>query len=360
MSVGEFVSEARHRFQGELLPFLAEEVGPLGKTHRRFVAVPDLAPVERHVRHHHRGVGHPPADRDALARASVARAVWDLPTTAAPVDRRGYDPTPRRLCGRSSRVRGPQRVDVLPGLRVVRRDPASRADARGACQGRLRGLARRAHIPRDSTAITGRERPVPKPGPERTPKRRRGRPRRGEEAVRQPTRLERQLKGGMSTAEMVGELPKARDVGTKRNAKGYRESWHGYKMHIDAADGDIPVSRVLTSASLHDSQAAIPLARMTAERVDHRYGLMDAVCDSREIGAHARMAGEALARRGAGQLRPEGLLRGTAQPGMRGRHPEAGHGRRNRDNCARGSEGYPMSKSQDGRRFSGGGWIRSP
>ena len=99
MSLGEFVSEAWHRFQGELFPFLAEEVGPLGKTHRRFVAVPGLAPVEGHVRHHHRGVGHPPADRDALARASVARAVWDLPTTAAPVDRLGYDPTLRRLCG---------------------------------------------------------------------------------------------------------------------------------------------------------------------------------------------------------------------------------------------------------------------
>ena len=95
----------------------------------------------------------------------------------------------------------------------------------------------------------------------------------------------------MSTEGMVGELPKACDVGAKRNAKGYWESWRGYRLHIDAADGDVPVSRVLTSASLHDSQAAIPLARMTAERVDHRYGLMDAVCDSREIGAHARMAG---------------------------------------------------------------------
>ena len=95
----------------------------------------------------------------------------------------------------------------------------------------------------------------------------------------------------MSTERMVAELPKARDVGAKRNAKGYRESWRGYKLHIDAADGDVPVSCILTSASPHDSQAAIPLARMTAERVDHRHGLMDAVCDSREIGAHARMAG---------------------------------------------------------------------
>ena len=137
MSVGEFVSDAWHRIQGELFPFLAEEVGPLGEIHRRFVAVPGLAPVGRHLHYGHRGVGHPPADRNAPARALPARAVWDLPTTAAPVDRLRYDPTPRRLCGRSPRVGGAERVHVLTRLRVVRGDPAARARARGAGQGRL-------------------------------------------------------------------------------------------------------------------------------------------------------------------------------------------------------------------------------
>ncbi len=152
------------------------------------------------------------------------------------------------------------------------------APVRAAYEGSVVG-----HVSRDPTAVTGRERPAPK--------RRRGRPRRGGGPVREPTRLERQLRGGMSTAEMVGELPKARDVGTRRNAKGYRESWRGYRTHIDAADGDVPVGRVPAPASLHDSQAAIPLARMTAERVDHCHGLMDADCDSRETGPRARLAG---------------------------------------------------------------------
>ncbi|MCY4241960.1 MAG: transposase [Rhodobacter sp.] len=137
----------------------------------------------------------------------------------------------------------------------------------------------------------------------------------------------------MSTAEMVGELPKARDVGTKRNAKGYKESWRGYKMHIDAADGDVPVSCILTSASLHDSQAAIPLARMTGERLDHRYGLMDAVCDSREIGLHARMAGrvaiiDANPRRDAAlRARLAGEARDRRRAGHV-RHDRVRHGRR--------------------------------
>ena len=188
MSVGEFVSDAWHRFQGELFPFLAEEVGPPGKTHRRFVAVLDLAPVERHVRHHHhRGVGHPPADRNALARAFVAKAVWDLPTTAALIDRLRYDPTLRRLCGWC-------RVSEVPSESTFSRAFAWFAETR--LPERVHGALVRAaydgsvvgHISRDSTAIAGRERPAPKPVPERTPKRRRGRPRRGERPVREPTR----------------------------------------------------------------------------------------------------------------------------------------------------------------------------
>ena len=36
------------------------------------------------------------------------------------------------------------------------------------------------------------------------------------------------------------DLPTACDVGTKKNSKGYKETWVGYKLHIDVADGQIP------------------------------------------------------------------------------------------------------------------------
>ena len=48
-------------------------------------------------------------------------------------------------------------------------------------------------------------------------------------------------------------------------------------------DGDIPVSAILTSASLHDSQAAIPLAQMSAGRIVNLYDLADAAYDAKEI-----------------------------------------------------------------------------
>ena len=90
---------------------------------------------------------------------------------------------------------------------------------------------------------------------------------------------------------MLADLPTHCAVGTKRNAKGHTTSWIGYKLHLDVADGDIPISAILTSASLHDSQAAIPLATMTAGRVINLYDLMDSAYDAPEIKAKSLALG---------------------------------------------------------------------
>jgi len=104
------------------------------------------------------------------------------------------------------------------------------------------------------------------------------------------TRLEKQA-AGMPLSAMLNDLPKACDVGTKRNSKGHQISWIGYKLHIDAADGGIPVSCLLSSASMHDSQAAIPLAEITAQRVCNLYDLMDAAYDAPQIHEHSHKLG---------------------------------------------------------------------
>ena len=90
---------------------------------------------------------------------------------------------------------------------------------------------------------------------------------------------------------MLADLPTHCAVGTKRNAKGHTTSWIGYKLHLDVADGDIPISAVLTSAALHDSQLAIPLATMTASRVTNLYDLMDSAYDAPEIKAKSHALG---------------------------------------------------------------------
>ena len=147
------------------------------------------------------------------------------------------------------------------------------------------------HISRDSTAIEGREKPARSRPQPAAPKRKPGRPPKGEQRPpKEPRRLQRQQ--DMTLAQMVEDLPTGCDVGTKRNAKGHQVSWSGYKLHLDAADGGIPLSCMLTSASLHDSQVAIPLATMTAQRVTNLYDLMDSAYDAPEIRANSESFGQ--------------------------------------------------------------------
>ena len=78
------------------------------------------------------------------------------------------------------------------------------------------------------------------------PKKRR-RPRKGEERPKEPTRLEKQLE--TSLKDDLEELPKGCDIGCKKDADGKVKRWKGYKLHLDVADGGIPISCVLTSAA---------------------------------------------------------------------------------------------------------------
>ena len=87
----------------------------------------------------------------------------------------------------------------------------------------------------------------------------------------------------MDLDERLDALPKVCDHGAKKTAKGVMEAWRGDKLPIDTADCGVPLRTVLTSASVHDSQVAIPLVMMTAERVTNLYDLMDAAYDAREI-----------------------------------------------------------------------------
>jgi len=146
------------------------------------------------------------------------------------------------------------------------------------------------HISRDATAIEGREKPRAKPKPHKPAPRKKGRPRRGE--VREPkpeTRLERQCR--QSAPEALAELPVYCDAGTKKNSKGYKETWIGYKVHADVTDCCLPISLALTAASLHDSQVAIPLMKLTSARVDYLYDVMDAAYDAQPIYAVSRSLG---------------------------------------------------------------------
>lgn len=90
---------------------------------------------------------------------------------------------------------------------------------------------------------------------------------------------------------MLAEIPTACDRGTKCNAQGYQVSWNGYKLHLDTADCGVPISALLSSASMHDSRAAIPLSLMSAQRVTNCYDLMDAAYCSGVLREFSRSLG---------------------------------------------------------------------
>jgi hypothetical protein len=277
--------------QGCLFPKLEEQLGPLTDKVRQLIAVLELVQIEAMVGPWCGGVGRPALHERAIARAFVAKAVYNLSHTRQLLDRLHNDPCLRRICGWSSRSEIPHESQfsrAFAGFAASELPQRLHAALIEATQKeRLVG-----HISRDSTEIEAREKPQStqvEAAPAK-PRRKRGRPRKGEQpAPPEPTRLERQAK--MKLEEMLDDLPRACNVGTKKNSKGYKETWIGYKLHIDAADGQIPISCILTSASLHDSQAAIPLASMTAQRVTNLYDLMDSAYDAEAIHEHSRSLG---------------------------------------------------------------------
>jgi hypothetical protein len=146
------------------------------------------------------------------------------------------------------------------------------------------------HISRDATEIEAREKPAQKPVKEPKPKKKRGRPKKGE-AAPQPQLSRLQKQQTQTIQEALSELPYVCDVGVKTDSKGHKHAWIGWKTHIDWADGAFPITVVTTSASLHDSQVAIPMSKYTAERVISLYDLMDSAYDAEPIHQTSRELG---------------------------------------------------------------------
>ena len=271
--------------QRSLLPGLDEELDPLTAKLEHLIIILDTLGLEAFVAPPTRGRGRPPDDRPAIARSFVAKAVLTIPTTSALIERLQIDRALRRICGWERRSEVPSEATF------------SRAFAEFAAQGlpeRVHEqLVRRhlqdhivGHISRDATEIEAREKPRRRssddPPPPAPPKRKRGRPRKDEVLPPKPlTRIEQQRT--QSLDEMRAGLPTQCDVGVKRNSKGFRETWIGYKLHLDTANGIVPVAAILTAASIHDSQVAIPLARTSEQRVVWLYDLMDSAYDAQPI-----------------------------------------------------------------------------
>lgn len=284
------------KIQGSLFPTLEKELDPLTEKQQQLIAILELVRIEQFIPDYFGCEGRPLKTRKAIARSFVAKMVYNISTTTALCERLDSDKNLRRICG----------------WETTRQIPSEATFSRAFTEFAQSGLPQQVHAAlikktyadtntivvhnlRDATAIEAREKPVKQAkttNVEKKAPKKRGRPKKGEEKVKEPEEPTRiQLQQKMTLEEMLKDLPKDCNIGTKKNSKGHAEHWIGFKLHLDTADGCVPISAILTSASVHDSQVAIPLAAMTASRVINLYDVMDAGYDVSEIDAYSRSLG---------------------------------------------------------------------
>ena len=245
--------------QRALFPQLEPVLGPLTGKQQQLVQTLEVIRIEQWIPRCFRVPGRPRKDRAALARAFVAKAVYDMPTTRVLLDRLVTDVALRRICGW-------ERKSEVPSESVFSRAFAEFSDTqlpqrthaaliRNTHHDRLVG-----HLFRDSTAIEAREKPAAKEKTPPLPKRKRGRPNKGEERPKVLKRLDRQA--AMTLPAMLDDLPTDCDVGMKKDSKGYQSTWVGYKLHLDVADGQIPISWCAVRRR-HSSAGANPARQLS-------------------------------------------------------------------------------------------------
>ena len=275
--------------QGTLFGALEQAVGKLSDKARLLVSVLAMVPPQAHLPAGRGWRGRPAKHRQALATAFMAKAVYGWETTRQLIDRLRCDRQLLNLCGWHSARQLPSESTFSRAFEEFAKTELPQrlheAVIRKTQQHRLIG-----HIARDSTAIEARERYPDNPQPlpkkkcyKKGPKAKRSTPRSPRNHIE-----EQRL---MSLQQLLAELPCSCSLGVKKSSKGHLSYWRGYKLHLDVADGDIPITALLTSANLHDSQAAVPLLNLTSQRVTYLYDLMDAAYDANAIRQHSLALG---------------------------------------------------------------------
>jgi hypothetical protein len=85
--------------QGALFPALQEELGPLTEKHEKLVAVLSMIRIEALIAGWSGGVGRPAKDRRSMARAFLAKAVYNMSTTRQWLERLSAGMALRWICG---------------------------------------------------------------------------------------------------------------------------------------------------------------------------------------------------------------------------------------------------------------------
>ncbi|MBI1898478.1 MAG: transposase [Acidobacteria bacterium] len=205
-----------HLLQADLFPTIEAALGPLSSQARRLSSVLAMISLSRFLPDMRGGKGRPREDRQALARAFLAKAVYGLAHTRQLLDRLAADAQLRRLCGWQSSAQVPHESTFSRAFAAFAASELPQRIhetlVRESQRDRLIG-----HIARDATAIPARER-FPTPPKKKKRRKYQRRPKRARAAER-GSRIERQRQ--MSLSAMLAELPRHCDIGGKKNSKGH-------------------------------------------------------------------------------------------------------------------------------------------
>ena len=173
--VRETVAQYWECFKQKVLFPLGEEMGPLTSNLEQLIRVWEVLRIEEKVQYVPNWIGRPPKDREAIARAFVAKSFLKLPTTAALIERLAVDSTLRRLCGFARRNDIPSEATFSRAFQEFT-DTALGAITHAELVRETYGEKIVGHVSRDATAIEAREKPAKKAPKQNFASRKKGRP----------------------------------------------------------------------------------------------------------------------------------------------------------------------------------------
>ena len=225
------------------------------------------------------GTGRIPFQYLPFLRSQFAKNYFQIETNTKLIERLKADPNLRLICGfqtvpgRSSFSRA---FEYLSS--IVKLDDILGEFAKEEFKDKVVY-----HNNRDSTAVNAREKVIRKKKEKgKKQHKKRGRPPKiAVKQEKQPTEMEKQINA--TPEESLDALNKNCSFGCKKNSQGNVSFWKGYKLHLDISDCGFPITACVTGANVHDSMLAIPMEKITEQRVTFCYSLMDSAYDAKTI-----------------------------------------------------------------------------
>ena len=242
--------------------------------------------------------GRPMSSREKILKLFFMKSFLNFPTTKAARRFVKSSCSWRRICGFESTGEVPSEATLSRAFADFSKDKVLSSIHNGVLKEYVKDTKTLVlNVSYDSTEIVAREKGAPKEKKEdaksRQPRKRGRRSREDRRNTPPPEPSNLELQGARTLEENMSGIPKNCDWGCKTNSKGKIEQWCGYKLHIGAADCGIVTGAMLSSASMHDSQAAIPLMQMNKGNVfASLYNVMDTAYDAKAIANFSASLGQ--------------------------------------------------------------------